>query len=93
MNNGDSPLKIYLQAGKKKFSCVQKTGFFLKNPVFLKNFMPEKFIPIRHCSDPMLSVIPAFCSNAIKSGNALKGLINTARAGGPGIQDKKCNRP
>ncbi len=33
----DSPLKRYLQADKNKFSCVQKTGFFLKNPVFPKN--------------------------------------------------------
>ncbi len=27
-----------------RFPCVQKNRIFLKNPVFLKNFMPEKIM-------------------------------------------------
>ncbi len=43
-HNTDSPLKRYLQAGKNEVSVCSKNRIFPKNPVFVKNFMPEKLM-------------------------------------------------
>ena len=40
----DSPLKRYLQADKNEVSVCSKNRIFPKNPVFVKNFMPEKLM-------------------------------------------------
>ncbi len=40
----ESPLKRHLQAGRNEVFVCSKNRIFPKNPVFLKNVMPEKFV-------------------------------------------------